>query len=245
MEISLRARVRAGDPDAFRQLFDEHAAVVHRHAVRMTGNWVMADDIVSLTFLEAWRLRERVFPGDDSLRPWLLGIATNVARNTARAARRHQAALTRVPPPDPVPDFADEVTQRLADTEELAATQKALSKMRRGEREVFTLCVWEGLDAATTAEALGVAVGTVRARLSRARKRLRKLTELELDGGAGGVGRASRTDSTDGTDRVNGRSGSRGTEGGLGQSGVQRPAAVGQPLGSRLQAARSTQEKKR
>lgn len=101
MEISLRARVRAGDPDAFRQLFDEHAPVVHRHAVRMTGNWVMADDIVSLTFLEAWRLRERVFPGDDSLRPWLLGIATNVTRNTARAARRHQAALTRVPPPTP------------------------------------------------------------------------------------------------------------------------------------------------
>ncbi|MEU2857032.1 RNA polymerase sigma factor [Streptomyces mirabilis] len=245
METSLRARVRAGDPDAFRQLFDEHAAVVHRHAVRMTGNWVMADDIVSLTFLEAWRLRERVFPGDDSLRPWLLGIATNVARNTARAARRHQAALTRVPPPEPVPDFADEVTQRLADTEELAAAQKALSKMRRGEREVFTLCVWEGLDAATAAEALGVAVGTVRARLSRARKRLRKLTELELDGGTAGVGRTSRTDSTDGTDRMNGRSGSRGTEGGLGQSGVQRPAAVGQSLGSRHQAARSTQEKKR
>lgn len=87
-----------------------------------------------------------------------------------------------------------------------------------------------------------------RARLSRARKRLRKLTELELDGGAGGVGRTSRTDSTDstdGTDRMNSRSGSRGTEGGLGQSGVQRPAAVGQSLGSRHQAARSTQEKKR
>lgn len=115
MEISLRARVRAGDPDAFRQLFDEHAAVVHRHAVRMTGNWVMADDIVSLTFLEAWRLRERVFPGDDSLRPWLLGIATNVARNTARAARRHEAALTRVPPPDPVPEVGGREQHVLVD----------------------------------------------------------------------------------------------------------------------------------
>ncbi|MCW2502958.1 MAG: polymerase ECF-subfamily sigma factor, partial [Actinomycetia bacterium] len=50
----------------------------------MTGNWVLADDLVSLTFLEAWRLRERVLPGEDSLRPWLLGIATNVTRNTAR-----------------------------------------------------------------------------------------------------------------------------------------------------------------
>ncbi|MFD4523919.1 RNA polymerase sigma factor [Streptomyces sp. NPDC058470] len=239
MEISLRARVRAGDPDAFRQLFDEHASVVHRHAVRMTGNWVMADDIVSLTFLEAWRLRERVLPGDDSLRPWLLGIATNVTRNTARAARRHQAALIRVPPPDPVPDFADEVTQRIADTEELAAAQKALSKMRRGEREVFTLCVWEGLDAATAAEALGVAVGTVRARLSRARKRLRRLTQLELDGGTAGTG------DTGSTDGINGTGGSRGTERGTGHSGVQRPATVGQLPVSRHQAARSTQEKKR
>lgn len=205
----------------------------------MTGNWVMADDIVSLTFLEAWRLRERVLPGDDSLRPWLLGIATNVTRNTARAARRHQAALTRVPPPDPVPDFADEVTQRLADTEELAAAQKALSTMRRGEREVFTLCVWEGLDAATAAEALGVAVGTVRARLSRARKRLRKLTELELKGGTGSTG------STSGGGSMHAAGGNPGTEGSIGHSGVQRPAAVGQSTGSRHQAARSTQEKKR
>ncbi|MFF5583313.1 sigma factor [Streptomyces hygroscopicus] len=98
METSLRARVRAGDPDAFGQLFDENASVIYRHSVRLTGNWVTADDIVSLTFLEAWRLRERLLPGDGSLRPWLLGIATNVTRNTARAARRHQAALAKLPP---------------------------------------------------------------------------------------------------------------------------------------------------
>ncbi|MFJ8636460.1 RNA polymerase sigma factor [Streptomyces sp. NPDC093568] len=230
METSLRARVRAGDPDAFRQLFDAYASAVHRHAVRMTGNWAMAEDVVSLTFLEAWRLRERMLDGDDSLRPWLLGIATNVTRNTTRAARRHQAVLSRVPPPAPVPDFADEVTQRLADTEELAAAQKALSTMRRGEREVFTLCVWEGLDAATAAEALGVAVGTVRARLSRARKRLRKLTELELDGRMGGIHGADRN---------------RGAEGSTGQGAVQRPAAVGQIPDSCQKAARSMQEKKR
>jgi hypothetical protein len=101
---------------------------------------------------------------------------------------------------------------------------------------VFTLCVWEGLDAATAAEALGVAVGTVRARLSRARKRLRKLTELELKGGTG---------STNGGGSMNATGGNPGTEGGIGHSGVQRPAAVGQSTGSRHQAARSTQEKKR
>ncbi|MFD8095185.1 RNA polymerase sigma factor [Streptomyces malaysiensis] len=239
METSLRARVRAGDPDAFRQLFDEYASVVYRHAVRLTGDWAMADDIVSLTFLEAWRLRERLFPGDDSPRPWLLGIATNVTRNTARAARRHQAALARLPPPGPVPDFADEVARRLADTEELAAAQRALRTMRRGEREVFTLCVWEGLDAATAAEALGVAVGTVRARLSRARKRLRELTELELIGGTDGNG------GTSGTGGNRGMGGNQGAGHGTGHDTVQRATTAGQIPGSRHQAARSTQEKKR
>lgn len=215
MELSLRARIRAGDPDAFGRLFDGHAAAVHRHAVRVTGNWSAADDIVSLTFLEAWRLRERVLPDGGSLRPWLLGIATNVTRNTSRAARRHRTALARLPPAAPVPDFAEEVTQRLADAEELAAAHAALSRLRRGEREVFTLCVWEGLDAASAAEALGVAVGTVRARLSRARRRLRELTERELD-------RTARSaDST------------------------QRHPATGQIPGSRHQTARSPQEKKR
>lgn len=62
-------------------------------------------------------------------RAWLLGIATNVTCNTERAARRHQAALRTVPPPGPVPDVADAVTQRLAGTEELAAAPEALSKM--------------------------------------------------------------------------------------------------------------------
>ncbi|MFE0801347.1 RNA polymerase sigma factor [Streptomyces sp. NPDC058812] len=179
MEHSLRARVRAGDPEAFGRLFDTYASTVHRHAVRVTGSWSTAEDVVSLTFLEAWRLRERVLPEGDSLRPWLLGIATNVIRNIARTARRHRNALARLPPAAPVPDFADEVTQRLADQEELVAAQRALSGMRRAEREVFTLCVWEGLDTAEAAEALGVAAGTVRVRLSRARKRLRELTDAE------------------------------------------------------------------
>lgn len=239
----MRARVRAGEPDAFGELFDEYAAVVHRHAVRLTGDWVVADDIVSLTFLEAWQLRERVLPGGDeeSLRPWLLGIATNVTRNTTRAARRHQAALSRIPPPDPVPDFAEEVTQRLADTEELAATHRALRRVRRGEREVFALCVWEGLDSATAARALGVAVGTVRARLSRARKRLRKLTELELDGSGGGNGSGHDR----GTGDVCGARDVRSVDGDAGQRDAQRPAAVGQSLGSRHEVARSTQETQR
>jgi RNA polymerase sigma factor (sigma-70 family) len=173
----MRARVHAGDPDAFRELFDEHVRSVYNHAFRLTGNWSAAEDVVSLTFLDAWRLRDRVDVSVDggSLRPWLLGIATNVARNIRRAARRYDGALARLPKEEALPDFAEEVIARIGDRERLALVRTALAALRKPEREVLALCVWSGLDYAETAEALGVPVGTVRSRLSRARKKLNKL----------------------------------------------------------------------
>lgn len=60
------------------------------------------------------------------------------------------------------------------------AAKAALERLRPAEREVFALYVWEGLDHAAVAEALGKPVGTVRSRLSRARARLRELTDQEL-----------------------------------------------------------------
>jgi RNA polymerase sigma factor (sigma-70 family) len=176
----MRTQVRAGDPVAFGRLFDEYATVVRRHAWRLSGDRALAEDVISLTFLEAWRLRTKVLAEGGSLLPWLLGIATNVLRNTTRAARRHRAALDRVRVRDSVPDFADEVVDRAHDAEHLAAARIALAALRRTEREVFTLCVWEGLDYSATALALGIPVGTVRSRLSRARTRLRKLADEEL-----------------------------------------------------------------
>lgn len=173
----MRARVRAGDPDAFRELFDEHARLVYNHAFRLTGRWSAAEDVVSLTFLEAWRLRDKVDVSADhgSLRPWLLGISTNVARNVRRATRRHDLAFARLPRNEVVPDFAEEATARIDDRERLALVRTALAALRKPEREVLALCVWSGLGYAEAAEALGVPVGTVRSRLSRARNKLNKL----------------------------------------------------------------------
>jgi RNA polymerase sigma-70 factor, ECF subfamily len=174
----MRRGVHAGDPDAFKNLFDEHVRSVYNHAFRLVGDWSVAEDVVSLTFLEAWRLRDRVdvsAGASGSLRPWLLGIATNVARNVRRAARRYDDVLARLPGGEVVPDFADEVSARIDDDERFARVRTALAALRRPEREVLALCVWSGLDYAEAAGALGVPVGTVRSRLSRARKKLKKL----------------------------------------------------------------------
>ncbi|MFF3628689.1 RNA polymerase sigma factor [Streptomyces sp. NPDC002164] len=175
----MRNRLRHGDRDALGELYDEHAQVLYRYALRVTGDWAEAEDVVSVTFLEAWRGREGLRPDGDSLRPWLLGIATNVMRRDARARRRRDIALARVPERGSVPDFVDDLVTHLADTEQLRAAHTALARLRPRDREVFTLVVWAGLDYESAAEALGVPVGTVRSRLSRARARLRELTDAE------------------------------------------------------------------
>lgn len=173
VDTTLRKRISTGDQGAFGELFDAYARSVYNHAFRLTGNWAQAEDIVSLTFLDAWRLREMVNEEGASLRPWLLGIATNVTRNTRRAARRHTAAVGRLPRGEVERDFADEIAGRLDDSARLALVRTALSKLRRADREVLALCVWAGLDytaAAEAPEAPGAPVGTVRSRLSRSMK---------------------------------------------------------------------------
>ncbi|MFD8978062.1 MULTISPECIES: RNA polymerase sigma factor [unclassified Streptomyces] len=176
----MRDRFRAGDPAALGEAYDEHARVLYHYAFRVCGDRAAAEDVVSATFLEAWRCRGKVHADGGTLRPWLLGIATNIMRGAAREARRRDAALARLPERGVLPDFADEVLARMTDGEQVRAARAALAKLRRREREVFTLVVWAGLDYAAAGEALGIPVGTVRSRLSRARERLRKLADAEL-----------------------------------------------------------------
>jgi len=81
-----------------------------------------------------------------------------------------------------IPDFADDLAGRIDDAARLKAVRSAMARLRRGEQEVLALCVWSGLDYAAAAEALGVPVGTVRSRLSRARARLAKLAAADQAG---------------------------------------------------------------
>ncbi|MGJ5826357.1 RNA polymerase sigma factor [Streptomyces ossamyceticus] len=179
----MRTRVRAGDPSAFAELFDAYARAVYNHAFRLTADWSTAEDVMAATFMEAWRLRDKVDEEGGSLRPWLLGIATNTARNQYRSNRRYRAAAQAAAAAErSVPDHAEEVADRLDGRQRLATALTALAKLRRPEREVIALCLGEGLDYEAAAEALGIPVGTVASRLSRARRKLRKLAEASEEG---------------------------------------------------------------
>src|SRR5918992_1750206 len=92
----LWAQAASGSDAAFGMLFERHASAVYNYCFRRVGNWSAAEDLTSATFLEAWRRRDQVRPTRDSLRPWLLGVATNLLRNDIRSRRRREAALQRV-----------------------------------------------------------------------------------------------------------------------------------------------------
>lgn len=168
-------RSRKGDQDAFGLLFERHAQAIYNYCFRRIGDWAVAEDLTSIAFLEAWRRREKKLP-DDKVLPWLYGIATNVVRNRQRAERRFVSALSRVPVPVHEPDFAEESQQRIDDEREIERAIALLGQLPLDEQDVFVLCAWMQVSYEGAAFALGVPVGTVRSRLSRARLRL---TELE------------------------------------------------------------------
>ncbi len=170
----LWSRSRAGDADAFGLLFERHARLIYNYCFRRVGDWAAAEEMVSLVFLEAWRRREKELPVGKVL-PWLYGIAANVVRNRRRSERRFAAALRRVPEPRPEVDFSESADARLDDERQMRRVLSLIRQLPRREQDVFVLCAWSGLSYENAALALGVPVGTVRSRLSRARRRLREL----------------------------------------------------------------------
>ncbi|MFE5325529.1 RNA polymerase sigma factor [Embleya sp. NPDC056575] len=168
-------RACAGERSAFGDLFDRHARAVHNFLFRRTGSWADAEDLTSAVFLHAWRIRAEVVLFQDSALPWLLGVARNMAANSGRALLRYRALQARLPPPPAAPDHADEVAARLDDERAMASVLRAVAALPEREREVLELCVWSGLSQEAVAAVLGVAVGTVKSRLHRARARLRDL----------------------------------------------------------------------
>jgi RNA polymerase sigma-70 factor (ECF subfamily) len=106
---------------------------------------------------------------------WLYGIATNVLRNQQRSRRRYEAALARLPRPQPEPDFAETLAERVSAEQEMRLILGRLEALHPLERDALALCVWEGLSAREAAEALDVPEGTVRTRLHRARVHLARL----------------------------------------------------------------------
>ncbi|MEV6414971.1 RNA polymerase sigma factor [Kribbella sp. NPDC051718] len=173
-------RLRQGDRHALGELFDRYADDVHAFAFRRTASWNTAEDVVQTTFLNTWRRFQRNPPGPltaPSARGWLLVVAGNECRTLARTAARFRNLIDRLPDPAQGPDHAAEVARRLDDERQMSRIRQAVAKLPRHERETLELVVWAGLTQAEAADALGVPLGTVKARLHRTRRRFPDLLD--------------------------------------------------------------------
>jgi len=169
----LWSAVLAGDAEAFEALYDRHVETVHRLLVRRVGAQE-APDLSAEVFARAWTHRERIRLADPGgLLPWLLGAALNLARNHGERSASAGRLTVRLaqeadPPVDPIADVIDAVDDAIA----LPHARAAMAALSIDDQEVLLLCVVEGLSPAQAALALGLPAGTVRSRLTRARRRL-------------------------------------------------------------------------
>ncbi len=163
------------DPTSFGDLFDRHATVLHRFLVRRIGA-VEADTLLGELFLIAFEKRSSFDIGRDSARPWLYGIGTNLIARHRRSEERRLRALGRLATQrQPAQDLAGQVSGAIDASVAWDGVVAGLAALPEAERDTLVLFAWESLSYAEIADSLGIPVGTVRSRISRARGRLREL----------------------------------------------------------------------
>jgi RNA polymerase sigma-70 factor (ECF subfamily) len=170
---ALWSRMQESDPQALGELFQRHAVAVRAFCARRTSSVSLADDLTTVVFMEAWRRRKDAHLVGGNALPWLLGIASNCARNAQRSLRRYRLSLSRLPRPRPTESSEEEAIKRLEVDLGLKAAAEYLAVLSPREREAFMLVHWSGLSYDETAAALSVPIGTVRSRVARAHKKLR------------------------------------------------------------------------
>lgn len=177
-EHELALRAQRGDTRAFEQLVEPHREVMFRVAYLIVRNAADAEDAAQDGLVKAWRALDRFRPGSP-LRPWLVAIAANEARNRRRGAGRRERLELRatassageaVPSPEELA-VADADRRRLLD---------AVEQLPDAQRLVLECRYLLSLSEEETAAALGIRRGTVKSRAARALDQLREVHGARL-----------------------------------------------------------------
>ena len=161
-------RARAGDPDAFRILYEGHVGRIYALCLRLAGDAARAEELVQDTFVRAWE-KLPGFRGDSAFGTWLFRIAVNVALAERRSAGRREARTCLIPDLESLP-----VTGRTPDPGDRMDLEQAIAGLPPGARAVFLLYDVEGYQHSEIAEMTGIAEGTSKTQLFRARRLLRE-----------------------------------------------------------------------
>lgn len=159
-------RAQAGDRAAFRRLYEDHVSRVYALCLRLTGDPEEAMERTQDVFVRAWG-KLRSFRGEAAFATWLHRLAVNVVltdrRSAGRRGRRADTAAALGPRSEPAPRVGLAVD-----------LERAIAALPPGARAVFVLYDVEGYRHDEIAELTGIAAGTSKAQLHRARKLLRE-----------------------------------------------------------------------
>jgi RNA polymerase sigma-70 factor (ECF subfamily) len=148
----------------------------------MTANTHDAEDVTAAAFLELWRRRKSVRVVDDSVLPWLLVTATNLARNLARNLRRYRALIGTLPRAEAASSAADIAVERIEEERIGEQVRQALGSLSTADAALLGLTMFEHYSPAQAAASLGISDGAARTRLHRARTRMATALGASLGG---------------------------------------------------------------
>ena len=172
-DVELLGRIGRGDEDAMAVFYREHGRVVLAQVLLVTGERVLAEEIVQDTMLAVWR-GAGSFRGESSVRSWVIAIARRQTRDRLRGRRLRvvdDAFLAGQPSPGPGPEVM------ALDRAELAEVKGAIRDLAPAHREVLGLAFGSGLSLPEVAGVLEIPVGTVKSRLTAARTALSRVLE--------------------------------------------------------------------
>jgi len=167
----LVARAQAGDQIAFRDLYRQHAGRVYGLCLRLTGDARDAEERTQDVFVRLWD-KLASFRGDSAFSSWLHRLAVNVVFNEQRTTSRRERRVT--PAADPA--ILEKDPRRTIDGLNIDL-ERAIAELPDGAREVFVLFDIEGYGHGDIAKLTGIAEGTSKAQLFRARRLLREKLE--------------------------------------------------------------------
>lgn len=170
---ALVTRAQRGDLGAWSRLYQEHFDAVFRHVCYLTGDPVLAEDLVQEAFARAMT-NASGYDGRSSFVTWLRGIALNVVRMYWRRARttdRVQGDLQQLQSMAPAAGTPDQLHVQ---DQRMQVVYEILSTMPAHLREAFVLRELEGLSTAEAAQQLGISANNLAVRATRARQRIRK-----------------------------------------------------------------------
>jgi RNA polymerase sigma-70 factor (ECF subfamily) len=163
-ESALVARAQRGNARAFETLYRAHVDRVYGLCLRMTGNVGEAEDCTQEAFIQAWNKLDR-FRGDSAFGTWMHRIAVNAVLGRIRRSRRERDRLQLVAETASSP-------ASIGDSGDLRDLSDAIDRLPEGARHVFVLNAVYGYSHEESSEMLGIAVGTTKAQLHRARRSL-------------------------------------------------------------------------